>query len=84
MPVAAGQSKVVSFMRDEDGKLCPDGKYRDKYCVILYCKYDKEIILMLGVAIVVSKKTTLTPLTKILPSEPSLEKAVCRPTKFCV
>ena len=39
-------------MRDEDGKLCLDGKYREKDFVILNCKYDKEIRFMFGVSLV--------------------------------
>ena len=50
MPVATGNSYALEFKRDENGKLSDDGKYRDKDCVVLNCKYDQEIRLMLGVA----------------------------------
>ena len=49
VPVATGNTYVLEFKRDKNGKLSADGKYRDKDCVILNYKYDQEIRLMLGV-----------------------------------
>ena len=50
VPVTTGNTYILEFKRDENGKLSEDGKYRDKNAVILNCKYDQEIRLMLGVA----------------------------------
>ena len=52
IPVATANTYILEFKRDENGKICKDGKYRDKDAVILNYKYDQEIQLMLGVATV--------------------------------
>ena len=49
---AQGQDVVYRFLRDENGKLDPNGSYHDCDPLELKVKYEKEVRLMLGVAMV--------------------------------